>query len=368
MSRTWLRSAFWIGGLLLVAIFMWLLSGIMLPFVAGLAIAFFLDPMADRLERLRLPRSVAAFIVLLVFFMAVIAALVLLVPLIQAQVTQFIAQLPTYVQAVTAQANRLIDILNEQLNPDDVAKLREAASARAGDALSALGKVLTSVVTGGVAVANILSLVFITPIVAFFMLRDWDRLVARIDSWLPRQHLHTIREQALLIEETLSGFLRGQAMVCALLGIFYGLALTVIGLNFGLVIGLFTGFLIFIPFLGGLTGAVLSVGLAFAQFGDWHRPAVVAAVFVVGQGLEGNVLTPKLVGDSVHLHPVWIIFALLAFGALFGFVGVLLAVPLAAVIGVLMRFALKQYLTSPLYDPRYDSAPVLTEVSVKRLP
>jgi predicted PurR-regulated permease PerM len=351
MNSGWARTGFWLCGLLLIAVMFWLLSGILLPFIAGFAIAFFLDPLADRLERLRLSRSISALIVLLVFFLAVITVIILLVPLIQAQVTQLIAQFPSYLEAATRQANWLIDILNERLNPEDVQRLREAASARVGDVLSGTGKVLTGVVTGGVAIANLLSLVFITPIVAFFLLRDWDRIVERVDSWLPRQHLHTIREQARLIEETLSGFLRGQATVCVLLGVFYGLALTMVGLNFGLVIGLFTGFLIFIPFLGGLTGAVLAIGLAFAQFGDWHEPAVIAVIFIIGQTIEGNVLTPKLVGDRVHLHPVWVIFSLLAFGALFGFLGVLVAVPLAAVIGVLIRFALKQYLMSPLYDP-----------------
>ncbi|MGH7186923.1 MAG: AI-2E family transporter, partial [Pseudomonadota bacterium] len=214
--------------------------------------------------------------------------------------------------------------------------------------LQALGGLLS----GGLALVNILSLLFITPVVTFYLLRDWDRIVKQIDALLPREHAETIREQARLVNETLSGFVRGQATVCFLLGGFYAVALSLAGLDFGLVIGLIAGALSFIPFVGTIFGFVASVGLAFAQFDQWHRIAIVVAIFLVGQFVEGNFLTPKLVGDRVRLHPVWIIFALLAGAALFGFVGLLLAVPVAAVIGVLIRFAVSRYTASPLYGGR----------------
>ncbi|HVJ55782.1 MAG TPA: AI-2E family transporter [Aliidongia sp.] len=349
--QAWIRSLFWIGIVAALILALTLLSRILPPFVMGAAIAFFLDPAVDRMERMRIPRTVGTVLALVGFLTIIGLFILLLVPLLQAQITQFVTRFPTYLGAGRAQLDHLFELLEDRLPPEDMQRLRDAASAKVAEIAGGAGQVLTGLLTGGVAVANLLSLILITPVVAFFLLRDWHMLVAEIDSWLPRQHLHTIREQMRLVQETLSGFLRGQAAVCALLGMFYAAGLTLIGLDFGLVLGLCVGLLIFIPFLGGLTGAVIAIGLAFAQFGDWHRPLYIAILFTVGQGLEGNIITPKLVGDRVHLHPVWIIFALLAFGELFGFVGVLLAVPVTAVLGVLVRFALKRYLLSPLYDP-----------------
>ena len=351
MNQAWKQGLFWLGIFALFILALDLLRSILLPFVVGAAIAFFLDPLVDRLERLRVSRMLATLLVLGAFLLVIVLFLLLLAPLLEAQIKQLVSRFPTYLAAGRSQLDTLFALLEDRLEPEDMQKVRDAAGAKIADIVGGAGQVLTSLLTGGVAVANLLSLIFITPIVSFFLLRDWDVIVATIDSWLPRRHVRVIREQAHLIDETLSGFLRGQASVCALLGFYYAVGLTVLGLDFGLVLGLMVGLLIFIPFLGGLSGAVICVALAFAQFGDWHRPLYIAILFVVGQTLEGNVITPKLVGDRVNLHPVWIIFSLLAFGALFGFLGVLVAVPFAAVLGVLLRFAIRQYLRSPLYDP-----------------
>jgi predicted PurR-regulated permease PerM len=351
MTQAWGRTLFWIGAVVLAAYALNRLSSILLPFVMGSAIAFLLDPFVNRLDRLRVPRPVGSILVLFVFLALIVAFILLLVPLLETQVVTLVGHFPAYLALARDELDHFLALLQDRLDADQVARLRDAASDKVGDILSSTGKIITSLLTGGVAVANVLSLIFITPIVAFFLLRDWEVLLATIDSLLPREHAATIRAQARLIEQTLSGFLRGQASVCLLLGVYYGLGLTIIGLDFGLVLGLVCGALIFIPFLGGITGGLLSVGLGFAQFGSWHKPLAILVLFVVGQTLEGNIITPKLVGDRVNLHPVWLIFSLLAFGALFGFVGVLIAVPIAAVIGVLVRFALTRYLLSPLYDP-----------------
>jgi predicted PurR-regulated permease PerM len=186
--------------------------------------------------------------------------------------------------------------------------------------------------------------------VTFYLLRDWDHIVMKVESWLPRHHAKTIRAQIVEIDRTIAGFVRGQATVCVVLATYYGLALTLVGLDLGLVIGALTGLGAFVPYVGMFIGLVISMALAVAQGTGWGLVGGVALVFLVGNVLEGNVLTPKLVGDRVGLHPVWIIFSLLAGGALFGFVGILLAVPLAAVIGVVIRFALSRYLTSELYS------------------
>ena len=352
MSVAAQRALLWGAVVLLFVLAVWLLSTILLPFLAGLAIAYFLDPAADRLEEFRIPRWLASLVVLVLFLLVVLLVLLLLVPLLQGQVLGLIRRIPTYVTIAQNRLDELTHYAQEQLAPEDFARLREAITARVSDVFAWAAGLLQRALTSSFAIVNVLSLVFITPIVAFFLLRDWDVMVMKVDSWLPRPQAASIREQARRIDETLAGFIRGQATVCLVLGVYYATALSLAGLEFGLVIGALIGILTFIPFIGALVGAALSIGLAMTQFDSWSRVLVVAAIFIVGQTIEGNVLTPKLVGDRVNLHPVWVMFAVLAFGALFGFVGVLIAVPVAAVIGVLVRYALARYLASNLYQPR----------------
>jgi predicted PurR-regulated permease PerM len=356
MNEAWHRVLFWLGGILVCGFLLWLLSAILLPFAVGCAIAYFLDPLCDRLERLRLPRGAAAFIVLVGFLLAVALVFLVLIPLLETQIVDLVHRFPKFLAAARDDVTSMMGFFQERLSPEDYGKLRDAVGAQLGEAFSWLGRLLEGVVGGGLALFNILSLVFITPIVAFFLLRDWDRIIARIDSWLPRPHVETIRDQARLVDETLAGFIHGQAMVCALMAIYYAASLSLVGLDFGLVIGLLVGILIFIPFIGGTIGAVLAILLAIAQFSDWTSIGIVAVIFVVGQTIESNLLTPKLVGERVNLHPVWVIFSLLAFGNLFGLVGLVIAVPAAATLGVLTRFALARYLDSRLYDPFSASA------------
>jgi predicted PurR-regulated permease PerM len=347
MTRGTRQRWFWLAALAIGVLTLYVLREVLAPFVAGAAVAYLLDPICDRLQRMGLGRTLATTVVTIAFVVIVALLLVLLLPTLYHQVISFIESLPAIVETVRERVQPLIEELREAAG--QTAQIRQAAGDFAGRAVNWVLQALGALVTGGLALVNILSLVFITPVVTFYLLRDWDRVLAHIDSLLPREHADTIREQARLVNETLSGFVRGQATVCFLLGAFYAVALSLAGLNFGLVIGLVAGVLSFIPFVGTIFGFVASSGIAFAQFDEWHRIAIVVAIFVFGQVVEGNVLTPKLVGDRVRLHPVWVIFALLAGGALFGFVGVLLAVPTAAVIGVLTRFAVSRYTASPIY-------------------
>ncbi|HZS82072.1 MAG TPA: AI-2E family transporter [Stellaceae bacterium] len=351
MSPAAQRGAFWAAGLVLCGFALYLLDAILLPFAAGFAIAYSLDPLVGQLERLRVPRGVGALIALFAFALAIALVLLVLVPVIESQIGELIRRFPRFLEAARRDLTALMGILQERLSPQDFAQLRDAATARLGDAFAWLSQLLQRMLTSSIAFFNLLSLVFITPVVAFFLLRDWRRIVRRVDSWLPRPYVETVREQAALVDATLAGFIRGQATVCLLMAAYYAAALSLAGLDFGLVLGLLVGFLIFIPFLGGAIGGGLAILLAITQFDSWAAVAVIAAIFAAGQAIEGNLLTPKLVGDRVHLHPVWVIFALLAFGDLFGLAGLLVAVPAAAIIGVLMRFALQRYLASPLYDP-----------------
>jgi predicted PurR-regulated permease PerM len=209
---------------------------------------------------------------------------------------------------------------------------------------------VASLWSGGRVVLNVLALLIVTPVVAFYLLYDWDRLVARVDSWLPRDHVEEVRKIARDIDRAIAAFIRGQGLVCLILAAVYSVGLVIVGLNFGFLIGLGAGLLGFIPFVGATVGFAVSLGIAIAQFWpDWIWIAATAAVFGLGQFLENYVLQPRLIGQNVGLHPVWVMFALFAFGYLFGFVGVMIAIPAAAAVGVLVRYALARYLASPIY-------------------
>ncbi len=343
------QAWFWLIGLAVTVLLLWLLRGILLPFVAAMAVAYFLDPAADKLEDWGCSRAVATSIITAVFFVVVVLLAILVLPILINQIAEFAAKVPGYLEILQGYVIDLVERVQARLSAERIEELRGAVTGYLGQGVQLLGQVLGGLWSGGLALVNLLSLVFITPVVCFYLLRDWDRITDRIDSWLPRQHAAVIRRQVDLIDETLAGFVRGQGLVCLCLGTYYAVALTISGLDFGLVIGLGAGLISFIPYVGSALGMLVSVGLAVAQFADWQMVAIVAVIFVVGQFVEGNFLSPKLVGDRVKLHPVWIIFALLAGGALLGFVGLLLAVPVAAVIGVLSRFGLERYLDSRLY-------------------
>jgi predicted PurR-regulated permease PerM len=352
----WPGAAIWGGGIVLFFLGLYLVSDILLPFVASFAIAYLLNPLCDRLQRAGLGRPLASIIVLLGFLLCFALFLLVLVPLVEAQILELVGRMPVFVDAARREVNGLMAMVEARLSPEDFAKLRDAVSGRLGDAFTWGGTLLTKVLTGGLALFNVLSLIFITPIVAFFILRDWHRIVAMVGRLPPRRQAATIREQAALVDATLAGFIRGQALVCLVMGIYYALALSLAGLDFGLVLGLLVGILLIIPMLGAGLGGILAVVLAMVQFPDWLHVGIVAGIFLVGQTIEGNILTPRLVGGRVNLHPVWVIFALLAFGSLFGLLGLMIAVPVAAVIGVLVRFALHRYLASPFYNPAASPA------------
>lgn len=341
---------FWLIALALFLLALYLLSSILVPFVAAMAVAYFLDPACDRLERAGLSRTLATTVVTVIFALFLATALLILVPLLLEQLSQLVERFPRYVEALRKALQPILSDLARRLPAESVGEPSGILSSQVGSIVSWLGTAIAGVVTGGLALVNILSVMFVTPVVAFYLLRDWDYMVERIDVCLPRQHAATIREQAALIDKTLAGWVRGQSTVCLLLGAFYAIGLTVIGLDFGLAVGLMAGLLSFIPYVGTISGFVAGLAIAFSQYSDWGPIVAVLAVFVVGQLVEGNFLTPKLVGDRVGLHPVWVMFSLFAGGALFGFVGVLLALPVAAVIGVLVRFAVSRYLESRYYS------------------
>ncbi len=345
------RFLFWLGLFLVVILALGLVQGILMPFATGFALAYVLAPVVARIEHWGIRRSLASLVVLALFLLGLACILVILVPLIQGQIVQLIAGVPTLVRALQDQLGNLLRLLQQHLPAEDVSKVRDLLGAKLAEAVTWLAGLVQGMITGSLAILNIISLVVVTPIVTFFLLRDWEKMVALIDSYLPRQSLETVRGQARLVSDTLVGFVHGQAIICLILAVYYGIALSVAGLASGLALGLLIGVLAIIPMLGVTTGFILAVSLAASQYGsNWTEILTVCGIFAVGQLTEANFLTPKLLGDRIHLHPVWVIFALFAGGTLYGFVGVLIAVPAAAVIGVLARFALARYRRSSLYE------------------
>lgn len=355
------QAVAWGVAALVFLLLLWLLGDILLPFVLGGAFAYLLDPLADRLERLGLPRAAAVTLITLGALLLVILAFLLVIPTLIRQATLLVDTAPSLVQQVVDWLLRTFPQLLDQGST-----LRQQLSGLSDSLGSRLAAVLSTVLSSAVGVINGLLIVVIVPVVTFYLLLDWDRMVARIDDLLPREHAPTIRALARESNLTLSAFIRGQALVCMILGTYYAVALTAVGLSFGVVVGAIAGVLTFIPYVGALVGGVLAIGLALYQFwGDWAWVVAVWVIFQAGQFVEGNFLTPKLVGERVGVHPVWLLFALAAFGSLFGFVGVLVAVPVAAVIGVLVRFATGHYKRSRLYRGR-DGLPDPAEEAAAR--
>ncbi len=357
------QAVFWTGAMLFLALFLYIFSSILLPFVAGLVLAYFLDPVADHLQRLGLSRLLATIVILVLFVVTFALLLIILVPVLATQMSDFIVRLPSYVSRLQELiANRDSQWLKDFIGVD-ASVIRNSLDSLLQQGAGFLTTLLQSIWSSGKTLIDVVALFVVTPVVAFYMLLDWDRMVNEIDSLVPREHVNTVRVIARDMNKAIAGFVRGQGTVCLLLGIIYAVGLTVTGLNFGLLIGLFAGLISFIPYVGSLVGLLLALGVALVQFWpDYINVLYVAIAFGIGQFIEGNILQPKLVGSSVGLHPVWLMFALFAFGSLLGFTGMLIAVPTAAAVGVLVRFVIHRYQQSPLYTGEYRKSEKSKEI------
>ncbi|MGB7043734.1 MAG: AI-2E family transporter [Methylocella sp.] len=354
------QIGFWISAFLLLVLMLWLFSGVLLPFAAAVALGYLFDPVADRLERLGFNRLGATLLIMACFALVLVLIAVFIVPILWRQLASFIEALPAYAAKleglISAETERLSreygGVLMRKLGLGNTggAELANATHDLVAQAAQWATSFLNSLLTGGAALISLISLLVVTPVVFFYMLLDWDKMIATIDGLVPLRHRETVRALAREINTAMEGFLRGQALVCLFLGAWYGIGLSLIGLNFGLLIGITAGVLSFVPYVGSLTALVLSPAVAIVQdWPQWKLLAMSLGVVLTGQFLEGTILSPKLVGASVGLHPVWLIFALLAFGSLFGFTGLITAVPFAAAAGVIMRFAVRRYRESNLY-------------------
>ncbi|MCE3232701.1 MAG: family transporter [Rickettsiaceae bacterium] len=342
--------------ILLLGLFIFSISEILLPFVVAIISSYFLSPAVDKLQKVGIHRAWSASIIISAFFSILVLLSILLLPLLYEQFISLINQIPEYIRKADKELLPSIRSALIKISPETLEKAQESVSGASVYILEFLGKMMANIWSSGLALVNLLALIFVTPVVMFYILRDWVKIVTKVNSLLPPKYATTIRKQCREIDITLSGYIRGQTNVCLLLGIFYALGLTMAGLNFGFVIGLATGIFSFIPYVGLLFGFAIGIVVAIFQFAEISQILIVAGIFILGQFIEGNFVSPKLVGDKVGLHPVWIIFGMLSGGAMFGFIGILLAIPVTAIIGVLVRFALDEYLNSPMFIKRKKPA------------
>ena len=358
------RKQIWYWGIAAAVLLfgMWALGNAILPFLMGAGVAYLMDPLADRLERRGLSRIWAVVLLTVGAVLLFVAVMVLLLPELMGQTRQLINVAP---QMIT-QLQQFVTTHYPNLLPEG-SPLGQSLSEMASKLSESGGKLLGTVLGSVLGAFGMIALLVIVPVVAFYLLLDWDHMVARIDDMLPRQHAETIRGLAREIDEALAGFVRGQIVVILILGTFYSISLALIELPFGFAIGALAASLSFIPYVGVVVGGATAIGVAIFSF--WSDPVwigAVVAVFAIGQAVEGNYLQPKIVGGHVGLHPVWLLAALSVFGTLFGFPGLVIAVPLAAALGVLVRFAAARYKESALYTgrevPPAPAQPTLVEI------
>ena len=352
----------WVGLSLVAILLIWVFRSILLPFVLGLAIAYLANPLVNLLQRLRISRAWGAMIVLTLVVAVLVGLLLMLVPLVAQQAAGLVVRLPGYIADLQSLAEIYAPQLAEWLGPERAAQLENSLTELIGRGVEFAGGITAQLAQSGLTVLNTIAIFFITPVVAFYLLLDWEGMIEKIDDLMPRAHRAEIRGILNQIDQAMAGVIRGQGSVVLVLCVYYATALSVVGLNFGLAIGLIGGLLSFVPYVGFLVGFVLSLTIALVQFwpDQWLLLVIVLVVYAVGQFLEANILYPKLVGQSININPVWLMFALFAFALLFGFVGLLLAVPLAAITGVLTRYSLAKYQASSLYlgtDAVPDAAP-----------
>ena len=346
---------FWGVALVLFISAIALLREVLLPFVLGLILAYFLDPLASLLEKKGMSRLWATILIAVVFCALGFIFILVIGPLLFTQLSELASQIPLYVKKLRDIVINGSEAWFGKMFPGSELGTEEAIQNLARESAGHLTVFLKSLWSSGKAVLSFLSLILITPVVSFFLLKDWDRLIDKVDGWLPRDHAPIIRLLVKRINRSIAGFVRGQVTISIIIGVFYAVALTFLGLKYGLLIGVVAGLLNIVPFLGSLAGFLISGTMAILQYWpEWQPILYVLGVFLFGQLVDTNFLTPKIIGDKIKLHPVWLIFALIVSGYLFGLLGMLIAIPVAAAIGVLVRFSLERYLDSEIYMGRRE--------------
>lgn len=336
--------------LLITGVLLYMLRSVLLPFVVGIVVAYFLDPAVNRLVKsVKISRTLATIMVLSLFLLILLPIVAILGSMAFSQVSDFLSNLPEYVEKFMQKLKIWLEAVQEYVPALAFDNLENLWQDHQGESIKPLVKVVRKVAENGFALVNVVSLLLISPVVAFYMLRDWHDFTGKIFALVPKKHKKTVKDGVEAVNRIISGYLRGQLMVCVALGSFYSLGLWLVGLKLGLLVGFLAGLISFIPYVGSISGFLMAMILVVTQYGTLPKILAVVTVFAVGQFLEGNFLTPKLVGENIGLHPVWVMFALLAGGVLLGLLGMIIAVPVAACIGVLLRFMVSQYKKSAIY-------------------
>ncbi|NCO02613.1 MAG: AI-2E family transporter [Alphaproteobacteria bacterium] len=356
---------FWSVSAFLFIGFVWLFKGVLTPFVLGIAIAYLLNPVVNALTKLKIPRLAAVIIILLSFFIFVIGVITIAAPPLAREASALAESFPGYIDRTIEFLNPYLGMAQERFGGNYTENIQGFLKDNVGKIVSLSGGLAGGLASGGQAVIGFFTTLLLAPLVAFFMMQEWPKITKWVNDLIPRENEKTIQGLLKKMDFKVAGFVRGQITVAFFLGVIYAIALTIAGLNYGFLIGITAGFLSIIPLVGSTVGLLVSVIVAWFQMGEISYVAIIAAIFVVGQIVEGNILTPKLVGDSVGLHPVWVLFALLAGGSLFGIVGMLLGVPVAAVVGVLLSFSITEYKKSTLYAAKTPAKTVTKKTSKK---
>lgn len=325
------------------------LGSILMPFLAGLIGAYALNSPATWLSRRHFSRGIASAILVLSLILLIITLMLIALPYLQQQLFLLASSIPPLIEHLFQQVAPTLERVSQDFGTPSAAELKTQVISHLGDVLTWSVRVLTNLLSNGMALANLLSLVILTPVITFYLTKDWPYMIAKIDSLLPLKWASQIRKHTITVDRTLSSYAKGQAIICLILMFLYSTALWAVGLKQGIIVGILTGFLSFIPYIGMLIGYMTSLGIGFASFTGWSSIGLVTLVFVIISLIEGNVLIPRFIGKKVGLHPVWIIFALLAAGTWFGFIGILLALPITAMLGVITRIFIDWYTSSPLY-------------------
>lgn len=343
---------FW--GVLFVGfgILFYLLQGMLMPFVAGFLIAYIFNPLVQKAEQWHLPRALGAAFIIGTFILLILMLLLITIPFVKSELLFLLGHFPEYGQHVLKKIEPFLEIFSQYVSVEELNSFKKMATGSFGQIFSWFLTFLGTVFTSGLALANILSLIFIAPVVAFYLLKDWQILLEKLDTLIPRSQVTRFRTLFREIDKTLGAYARGQLLVCIVLALYYSMALALAGLESAFIIGTLTGLLAFVPYVGFLIGLLIALILGAIQFTTWGGVGLIGLVYAGGQLLEGLFLTPKFVGGHTGLHPVWIMFALFSGAVLSGFTGVLLALPVAAVLGVCIRFIVQAYLNSSLYNPK----------------
>lgn len=343
------QATFWGVTSFLLLAFVWIFKSVLMPFVLGMVIAYLLNPLVHRFSTKGVKRTTSSAFIITIFFLIVTAVIVIVAPIVAKESAELLKSLPDYLDKIFNLMQPYMGWVHENLGQDYMIEAKSFLKDNVSKILTFSGGLANGLAAGGQAVAGVITTIVLTPLVAFYMMKEWPLITNWVEGIIPRHNEKMIKDLLKEIDQKLSGFIRGQLTVAFLLGIIYAVALTLAGLNYGFLIGVSAGVLSIIPMVGSTLGLLVAVAVAWFQAGEVQYVLIIAAIFIVGQIIEGNILSPKLLGKSVGLHPLWILFALMAGGSLFGILGMLLAVPVAAVVGVLASFAIMQYQKSPLY-------------------